>query len=1029
MAKQTVTKNKEDLNAVNWENLQRLISGKMMKQFLLNWLESVALGELSDGTTIEEAITLLRQQIGNGSGSNTFDTAWFKVENGFVSLAHKYLALSARDGLETDDLDVSGDAGVTVTRVNGVTVCSFNADNNRVDVGVWHQTALLDVLIPAGNRYRITFEAKAEGMEAIPMIGYGVGFYNGATGALSYDTVNEVLHGQYGHYTIESDFNPGFDATRLKLFLRREGATGEYIFPSGSSISIQNITVEYWATDANTGGLRLPVGNLLLTTAGATPSMPPEGALPGDENFNLSTHIIPGQLAINIVDEKLFYNNGTLIKEFQAGSGNANDKGWFPTEAALLVAYPAGQDGWFAIVGETDTFWTWDTDTTAWVNTGSSMTPINVDVALSEVSTNPVQNQAVTSRLNNAPFFLAQYDRLNTSNPSTGKWVLDDQLNPNLSTQLQIHVNEYSNTADNTEWLNKLKKGSVITIRNRIKRAQYITVTLISDVSIASSRATLSINVNAYSEIDDGAVCGFMFLNPSEIKSSLITAFTGAMDFDKKEKYFNRFTQSGALNLTLSGISYGDGATIKGPILSDGSPINKTDDFIDYSGLFLGNTYTPNNGDLIDLYALVLANESKVRLQVINLGGGSITLLLITGFSSSGLNTYVDITFSEGVYGANDGITPVALADLSIFAFNPDGATAISISNITNTSGGALVGGETIIRCILSITGTPSGTESFEIRPTDADLIFNVDGNAMLATQTTGSITLIDESTSVSITNYGIAADNSYVDIYFSRGVWGDNTQSNPIAASDLIISNLVSGGVTAVSISALTTQLGGALVGGETVIRAYLSLTGTSTNTEIFEIQPADSTSIYDSSANALLSTATTGIIPLFKQGITSDLTFQPANLLNLTQASTVYTGSSSTAWNNRGLADESLNGSGYIENDIIDAASDISMLGFNTSNSNDAYSSIEEKIFQNSINIYYSSLGTNNAATFVPIDGSKMRLTRNTDKTIALFSTDGGSTFRLVKVSDRTDTSTYYIQILARYTGETNTNPKIMQ
>ena len=49
-----------------------------------------------------------------------------------------------------------------------------------------------------------------------------------------------------------------------------------------------------------------------------------------------------------------------------------NNKGFFATPAALSSAYPTGQSGWYAIVGTTDTFWVWDADTTAWLNTDSN---------------------------------------------------------------------------------------------------------------------------------------------------------------------------------------------------------------------------------------------------------------------------------------------------------------------------------------------------------------------------------------------------------------------------------------------------------------------------------------------------------------------------------------------------------------------------------------------------------------------------------------------------------------------------------
>lgn len=40
--------------------------------------------------------------------------------------------------------------------------------------------------------------------------------------------------------------------------------------------------------------------------------------------------------------------------------------GWFETSQKLTTAHPLGFNGAFAVVGETDTIWVWDIDTTAW---------------------------------------------------------------------------------------------------------------------------------------------------------------------------------------------------------------------------------------------------------------------------------------------------------------------------------------------------------------------------------------------------------------------------------------------------------------------------------------------------------------------------------------------------------------------------------------------------------------------------------------------------------------------------------------
>ena len=43
-------------------------------------------------------------------------------------------------------------------------------------------------------------------------------------------------------------------------------------------------------------------------------------------------------------------------------------QGWYATPEALKTAVPVGENGWWAVVGTTDTIWTWDSDTGAWVD-------------------------------------------------------------------------------------------------------------------------------------------------------------------------------------------------------------------------------------------------------------------------------------------------------------------------------------------------------------------------------------------------------------------------------------------------------------------------------------------------------------------------------------------------------------------------------------------------------------------------------------------------------------------------------------
>lgn len=52
-------------------------------------------------------------------------------------------------------------------------------------------------------------------------------------------------------------------------------------------------------------------------------------------------------------------------------------KGFYPTYKALNEAHPTGKDGDWAIVGTTDTIWTWDSDTENWFDSGNAAKFVN----------------------------------------------------------------------------------------------------------------------------------------------------------------------------------------------------------------------------------------------------------------------------------------------------------------------------------------------------------------------------------------------------------------------------------------------------------------------------------------------------------------------------------------------------------------------------------------------------------------------------------------------------------------------------
>nr|DAV00106.1 MAG TPA: hypothetical protein [Caudoviricetes sp.] len=67
--------------------------------------------------------------------------------------------------------------------------------------------------------------------------------------------------------------------------------------------------------------------------------------------------------------QSAIYLQGTKEYFEQVRTITIGAQGWYATPEALKAAVPIGENGWWAVVGTTDTIWTWDGDTGAWVDT------------------------------------------------------------------------------------------------------------------------------------------------------------------------------------------------------------------------------------------------------------------------------------------------------------------------------------------------------------------------------------------------------------------------------------------------------------------------------------------------------------------------------------------------------------------------------------------------------------------------------------------------------------------------------------
>ena len=137
-----------------------------------------------------------------------------------------------------------------------------------------------------------------------------------------------------------------------------------------------------------------------------------------------------------------------------------------------------------------------------------------------------------------------------------------------------------------------------------------------------------------------------------------------------------------------------------------------------------------------------------------NLVTGDVAIFLVRDFSAPELhsaslssdNTTVSVVFSEGVYTNPSGNGGLNIGDFDItFSSNGGSATDITLSSITNNSGTVPSGGETELKLVLDVSGTPSGEETILIRPENNSSIYDVFGNALSGAENTGQLKIFDK--------------------------------------------------------------------------------------------------------------------------------------------------------------------------------------------------------------------------------------------------------------------------------------------
>ena len=229
-------------------------------------------------------------------------------------------------------------------------------------------------------------------------------------------------------------------------------------------------------------------------------------------------------------------------------------------------------------------------------------------------------------------------------------------------------------------------------------------------------------------------------LDAKELKSSQVSFNSDIVFSDNQHVEHN---QTSAITYTLNATQPTEGEHYRTDVIN-----------ADASGITLpvgidvrGDAITASKTNILNFRYLAYksgtaAEKTTVINEVRDLPVGAIPPS-ISSFNLDSTNDFTDVTFSEGVYNSGGGALTASNFAIISFTQNGDDVTAITLGTVTNTSGGALVGGETVVRVNHARTNAPStGLATFAIQCSN----FEDSDSNVVTSDSTATITLNDLS-------------------------------------------------------------------------------------------------------------------------------------------------------------------------------------------------------------------------------------------------------------------------------------------
>lgn len=221
-------------------------------------------------------------------------------------------------------------------------------------------------------------------------------------------------------------------------------------------------------------------------------------------------------------------------------------------------------------------------------------------------------------------------------------------------------------------------------------------------------------------------------------------------------------------------------------------------------------------------------------------------------------DSIVTITSSEDMYN-NVGATGAVSTNhfQATVYLNNGNASEATIVNITNDNQGPLVGGEKIVRIGFVTDLSPSGVEEMTISPAGpANPIYDPANNQMPQSTISARVMLPDRLPPTIISETAvIAIDNSYVEFSVTEGVYGSYEITNhPVEPNDFdIIFIQNNGNASSAIVDFITNENQFPVVGGEKILRCYLSFDATPSGHEQLYIRAFNGNSVFDMAGNSL--------------------------------------------------------------------------------------------------------------------------------------------------------------------------------